>query len=115
MGTAFERLAETRIREAIERGDLDDLPGKGRPVELEDLSLVPADLRMAFKVMKNAGLLPEEMQLERQIAELKALLAKARTRPRRTLLERQLRQLLLEREIRRDHRRLAALRRRGGG
>lgn len=111
---AFERLAEQRIQEAIARGDLDDLPGKGRPVELEDLSLVPPDLRMAFKVMKNAGLLPEEMQIERQIAELQALRRKARTRPRRALIDRQLRQLLLEREIRRDHRKLSALRRRGG-
>ncbi|RMG13529.1 MAG: DUF1992 domain-containing protein [Deltaproteobacteria bacterium] len=111
---AFQRLAEQRIREAIERGDLDDLPGRGRPLQLEDLSMVPEDLRMAFKVMKNAGVLPEEMQLEKKIARLRELIRLARTRPRRALLEKELRQLLIEREIRRERRALAALRRRGG-
>src|SRR5919197_5833939 len=48
------RIAEARIAEAIERGDFDDLPGKGRPLELEDLSRLPADMRLSYKILRNA-------------------------------------------------------------
>ncbi|MEF3167956.1 MAG: DUF1992 domain-containing protein [Deltaproteobacteria bacterium] len=63
----FERIAENRIRDAIERGELDDLPGKGRPLVFEDDSFVPPDLRMAYKILKNAGFLPPELQATRDI------------------------------------------------
>ncbi len=52
----LELLAEKKIAEAAERGELDDLPGAGRPLELDDDSLVPEDLRMAHRVLKNAGM-----------------------------------------------------------
>jgi DnaJ-like protein len=68
------RIAEARIVEAIERGDLDDLPGSGRPLELEDLSRVPADLRPAYKVLRNAGVLPPELEVRRQIQSLGRLI-----------------------------------------
>ncbi len=63
----FERIAENRIRDAMERGELDDLPGKGRPLVFEDDSFVPPDLRMAYKILKNAGFLPPELQATRDI------------------------------------------------
>ncbi len=44
----------------------DDLPGKGRPVDLEHDILTPADLRMPFKVLRNAGILPPEADLKRR-------------------------------------------------
>lgn len=71
----LERLAERRIREAVERGDLDDLPGAGRaiPPELE-LAGVAAELRVAYRILKNAGFLPEEVQLRREIDEVSQLL-----------------------------------------
>jgi hypothetical protein len=53
---ALEYLAEKKIAEAVERGELDDLPGAGRPLELEDDALVPEELRMANRVLRNAGL-----------------------------------------------------------
>lgn len=52
----FEILAEKKILEAASRGELDDLPGAGRPLDLEDDALVPEDLRMASRILKNAGL-----------------------------------------------------------
>lgn len=61
-------IAEQRIREAGERGAFDELPGAGRPLELEDDSHIPADLRMAYKLLKNAGYVPEEV-LERKEAQ----------------------------------------------
>ncbi|UZP66550.1 DUF1992 domain-containing protein [Desulfovibrio mangrovi] len=55
-------IAEQRIAEATEKGAFEQLPGAGRPLELEDDSMVPPDLRMAYKVLKNAGYLPPEAQ-----------------------------------------------------
>ena len=61
-------VAEQRIREACERGEFDRLPGAGKPLELEDDSHIPEDLRMAYKLLKNAGYVPEEV-LDRKEAQ----------------------------------------------
>ena len=71
----MDKIAEERIREAIERGDFDDLPGKGRPLDLEDDSHLPPDLRMAYKILKNADCLPPELELRKEIRTTEALLA----------------------------------------
>lgn len=71
---AFERIAERRIKEAIRQGAFENLPGMGKPLQLEDLSLVPEDLRLAFKVLKNAGCLPHELELKKEIFNLRQLL-----------------------------------------
>lgn len=68
-------LAEQRIQEAIRSGEFRDLPGHGKPLELEDLSGVPEELRMSFKIMKNAGLLPEELMLRAECVTLEELIA----------------------------------------
>lgn len=70
----FERMAEQRIVDAIARGELDNLPGAGTRLELDDDSLVPPELRLAHRILKNAGYVPEEVQLRRQIADLERLL-----------------------------------------
>ncbi|WP_151733939.1 DUF1992 domain-containing protein ['Paenibacillus yunnanensis' Narsing Rao et al. 2020] len=72
-------LAEQRIQEAMRSGEFADLPGQGKPMELEDLSGVPEELRMSFKILKNAGLLPEELMLRQECATLEELLAACRT------------------------------------
>jgi hypothetical protein len=71
----FDKIAEERIREAIEQGEFDDLPGKGKPLDLEDDSHLPADLRMAYKILKNADCLPPELELRKQIRTTEALLS----------------------------------------
>ena len=68
-------IAERKIKEAMERGELDDLPGEGKPLELEDLRGVPEDLRMAYKLLKNAGYTPEEVAAQKEIARTEDLLA----------------------------------------
>jgi hypothetical protein len=55
--TALEDLAERRIEEAVSRGEFAGLPGEGRPLPPEDNELVPDDLRLAWRILKNAGLL----------------------------------------------------------
>jgi hypothetical protein len=51
----FEKIAARCILEAIGHGEFDDLPGKGRPLHLADDTLVPAELRLAFRILRNAG------------------------------------------------------------
>ena len=70
----FARIAEARIREAMERGEFDHLPGAGRPLELEDLSRVPADMRLTYKVLRNADVVPPEVELRREIYSLGRLI-----------------------------------------
>lgn len=70
----FQRLAEQRIQEAAEEGAFDNLPGQGEPLELEDDSLVPEELRTAYRMLKNSGHLPPELETNREIRELEDLL-----------------------------------------
>jgi hypothetical protein len=71
----LDQMAEARIAEAVERGEFDDLPGAGQPLELDDDSLVPEDLRVAYRILKNSGFLPPELQTRREIADVGTLLA----------------------------------------
>ncbi|MCK4728177.1 MAG: DUF1992 domain-containing protein [Desulfobacterales bacterium] len=71
----FQKIAERRIEEAIRDGVFDDLPGAGKPLELEDDSHVPEDLRIAYKILKNANFVPPEVSLRKEIAKAEDLLA----------------------------------------
>lgn len=68
------RIAEEKIREAIRKGELDNLAYRGKRVKVEDLSRVPPELRPGYILLKNAGLLPEELQLKKEIVNLERLL-----------------------------------------
>lgn len=58
----LEFIAERRIAEALAKGELDELPGAGKPLELDDDALIPEELRMAYRILKNAGYAPEEVR-----------------------------------------------------
>lgn len=66
----FALLAERKIEAALARGDLADLPGTGRPLDLDDEPLVPEDVRMAYRILKNAGFVPPEVEQIREISAL---------------------------------------------
>ena len=70
----FWRIAEERIKEAQRAGAFDNLPGKGKPLDLEDLSWVPEDLRIGYLVLKNAHVLPPEAELLKDIHTIEDLL-----------------------------------------
>ena len=72
--SAIQIIAENRIREAQQNGEFDNLPGMGKPLEFEDDSNIPEDLRMAYKILKNAGCLPPEIEERKEINKLAALL-----------------------------------------
>lgn len=70
----FRKIVEQRILEALKNGDLDDLPGQGKPLLLDDDSRVPDDLRLAYKILKNADCIPPELQLKKEIRQMEDLL-----------------------------------------
>lgn len=90
----LETLAEQRISEAVSRGEFDGLPNEGRPLELDDDSMVPPSLRAAYRVLKNAGYLPEELELRREIHDAEELLRVARTEEEKATAGARLRLLL---------------------
>ncbi|KAB2936452.1 MAG: DUF1992 domain-containing protein [Candidatus Contendobacter sp.] len=89
----FDQIAEARIQEAIERGELRDLPGEGKPLRLDDDSAIPEELRAAYRILKNAGFLPPELQLRKEVREAEQLLhqlpesERSRARARLELLQ----------------------------
>jgi hypothetical protein len=68
----FEKIAERKIREAMERGEFDDLPGKGEPIDLSDYFSVPEDLRVGYSLLKQNGFVPDEVRLLREIEAARA-------------------------------------------
>lgn len=90
----LDRLAEERIEQARQRGELDDLPTAGRPLALDDDAMVPPELRAAYRVLKNAGYLPEEMQTRREIHDAEELLRLARDEEERRSAAARLRLLM---------------------
>ncbi|MEK6992224.1 DnaJ family domain-containing protein [Paenibacillus sp. FSL K6-1566] len=98
----FSRLAEQKIEEAVRNGELDNLPMAGKKLPVDDLSHIPEDLRMSYRIMKNAGYVPEEVSLRKECIRLYDLLYAAQhdgeqEQLRRKLNEKQLRlQMLLE-------------------
>lgn len=71
----FQELLEQRIREAEQRGEMDNLPGRGQPLALEDDSMVPEDLRAGYRLLKNANCLPPELADHAEIRSLEELLS----------------------------------------
>ena len=73
----LDLIAERKIAEALARGELDDLPGAGRPLQLDDDALVPEDLRAAYRILKNAGFVPPEVETLKDVAQLESLIHSA--------------------------------------
>lgn len=69
------RMAEEKIQQALREGQLDNLPGKGKPIEIEDLSSMPPEMRMSYLMMKNSGFLPEEVVVRKEIVSIEKMIA----------------------------------------
>ncbi|HEX7065777.1 MAG TPA: DnaJ family domain-containing protein [Bacillales bacterium] len=91
----MDSLVEEKIRQAVEDGELDNLPGKGKPMVQDDLSGVPGELRIGYKMLKNAGMIPEEVQLKKEMVTLEELIAQCVNEEERASLRRELNQKTL--------------------
>lgn len=96
MVSIFDLLAEQRIQDALARGDFEGLPGAGRPLELEEEPFVSPEQRMVNHILKNAGFVPREVLLRKEIARLRKALDGLPEGEERTRLRQQLVQLLLQ-------------------
>jgi hypothetical protein len=72
----IDRIAEAKIKEAGERGEFENLPGAGKPLRLEDDAHVPEHLRAGYRLLKNAGFLPPDVQVRKDIADVESLLSR---------------------------------------
>jgi hypothetical protein len=70
----YEKIVEDRIKKAQHSGEFDDLPGAGKPLELTDDRHIPEDLRLAYKILRNADFLPPEIELKKEILRTEDLL-----------------------------------------
>lgn len=84
---SLSRLAENRIREAMREGKFEGLPARG-PIDLEDYFKLPAELRMAYSILKSAGMVPEEVELLREAERLEGALQSASNEERPELRRR---------------------------
>ena len=73
--SAIHIIAERRIEEAIKDGKLDHPDWHNRPLPKEDPAMVPDDLKMAYKILKNSGFLPPEIEARKEINRLEELIA----------------------------------------
>lgn len=73
-----ETIAEQRIREAMANGDFDQLPGRGKRVNLDEYFKSPPEQRAAHALLKNAGIAPQEIQMRRTMNEWRSQLAEAK-------------------------------------
>jgi hypothetical protein len=81
----WERIAENRIREAMQQGEFDNLPGAGKPIDLEGYFKLPKHLRVAFSLLKSANCVPAEVELLNEIAELERQFTDATDEQRPTI------------------------------
>lgn len=74
MLSGFQKIVEERILKAQKNGEFDNLIGTGKPLDLKDDFHVSEDLRMAYKILKNADCLPPEIELKKEIKQTEALI-----------------------------------------
>jgi Domain of unknown function (DUF1992) len=87
---SFQKNVDEKIKEAIAKGEFDNLPGKVKPLDLDAYFAAPEHLRIGYSILKGADIIPEEMELLRQIEGLKKSLDSSTTRIAKKALRQQL-------------------------
>ena len=92
---SLDQIVEEIIRDAMARGEFDNLPGRGKPLDLDAYFALPEEQRLAYTLLKNAGYVPEEVDLLRGMKALKDQLAACSNEAERQALTRKIdRQML---------------------
>jgi hypothetical protein len=92
---SLETAIEKMIQKAIAAGEFDNLSGKGKPLDLTDYFNTPEDMRMAYSMLKSNQFVPEEVELMKEIAELKNKLGDELNDEERDNLSRRLNEKML--------------------
>lgn len=106
----FDKIVEAIIKDAMDRGEFDNLPGKGKPIDLTEYFETPEEVRLAHSILKNAGMTSREVDLLKEIAELKQIRAALLDEKKKQEIEKQIQQkqvelgLMLERQRRERNR-----------
>lgn len=91
----FMKLVEDRIREAQKNGEFENLPGFGKPLPDDELANIPEDLRMAYRLMRNAGFSPEEALIKKELMTIEDLIRKGNSELNQDELKNQLNESML--------------------
>ncbi|WP_261134856.1 DUF1992 domain-containing protein [Bacillus sp. Marseille-Q3570] len=88
-------IAEEKIKTALQKGEFENLPGKGKPLPKDDLTGVPDELRLSYKILNNGGFVPPEVQLKKEMATLEELIAVCRDEKERSDLTKRLNEKII--------------------
>jgi len=72
---SLEKFIDEQIRKAIEAGDFDDLEGKGKPLNFDAYFAAPEVIRVGNEMLKSSNFVPEEVEMMREIGELRERIA----------------------------------------
>ncbi len=92
----IDQIAEQKIIKAILNGELDNLPGQGQPLRLDDDCSVPEELRVAYRLLKNSGFLPPGANLRKEITGVNQLLMEAVSEDEQMKLSKRMDYLLMQ-------------------
>ena len=92
----LDKIVEEMIKKAQERGEFDNLPGKGKPIDLTEYFEMPEDVRVAQSVLKNAGMKSREVDLLKEIAELRQALTKVVNEKKKQEIQKQIQEKQIE-------------------
>jgi len=93
---SFDKAIEEIIKKAQERGEFDNLPGRGKPIDLSEYFETPEDIRVAQSVLKNAGMAPREVDLLKEIARLRELLIRVVDEKKKQNIQKQIQEKQIE-------------------
>ena len=86
----LEDPVETKIKAAMADGQFDNLPGKGKPLDLKGYMETPEHLRAAYHILKNAGFVPEEVRLKKEMEVIKEKIKACTSKSEKDKLNREL-------------------------
>ncbi|MBI3162864.1 MAG: DUF1992 domain-containing protein [Chloroflexi bacterium] len=95
----LEKAAEAIIKEAQERGEFENLKGKGQPIDLTAYFETPQELRNAYAMLKNAGMVSAEVELLQEIAALRERLTATREEKDRSRIQKMIREKQLQFDV----------------
>jgi len=93
---SLDKIVEEMIKKAQARGEFDNLPGKGKPIDLTEYFEMPEDIRVAQTMLKNAGMTSREVDLLKEIAGLRQILARVVNENKKQEIQKQIQEKQIE-------------------